>query len=53
MSMDDEQLKAVTVGDLPPEYQEAVLEDWNAIWPHWYECAAYRIPSTRSRASSA
>jgi GrpB-like predicted nucleotidyltransferase (UPF0157 family) len=43
MSMDDEQLKAVTVGDLPPEYQEIVLEDWNPIWPHWYESAAYRI----------
>jgi GrpB-like predicted nucleotidyltransferase (UPF0157 family) len=43
MSMDDEQLKAVTVGDLPPEYQEIVLEEWNPIWPHWYESAAYRI----------
>jgi GrpB-like predicted nucleotidyltransferase (UPF0157 family) len=43
MSMDDEQLKAVTVGDLPPQYQEVVLEDYNVIWPHWYESAAYRI----------
>jgi GrpB-like predicted nucleotidyltransferase (UPF0157 family) len=41
--VDDEQLKAVTVGDLPPQYQEVVLEDYNVIWPHWYESAAYRI----------
>jgi GrpB-like predicted nucleotidyltransferase (UPF0157 family) len=43
MSMDEEQLKAVTVGDLPPAYQEIVLEDYNVIWPHWYESAAWRI----------
>jgi hypothetical protein len=41
--VDEEQLKAVTVGDLPPQYQEIVLEDYNVIWPHWYESAAWRI----------
>jgi GrpB-like predicted nucleotidyltransferase (UPF0157 family) len=43
MSMDDEQLKAVTVGEMPPVYQDVVLEDYNPIWPHWFESAAYRI----------
>jgi GrpB-like predicted nucleotidyltransferase (UPF0157 family) len=41
--MDDEQLKAVTVGDLPPEYQQIVIAEYDPIWPHWYESAAYRI----------
>jgi GrpB-like predicted nucleotidyltransferase (UPF0157 family) len=41
--MDDEQIRAVSVGGNPPQYQEIVLEDWNPIWPHWYESAAYRI----------
>ena len=43
MRVDEEQLKAVTVGDLPPQYQDVVLEDYNVIWPHWYESAAWRI----------
>jgi GrpB-like predicted nucleotidyltransferase (UPF0157 family) len=46
MRVDEEQLKAVTVGDLPPQYQEIVLEDYNVIWPHWYESAAWRIRRT-------
>src|SRR6266542_5222435 len=39
--MDEAQIEAV--GGAPPQYQEIVLEDWNVIWPHWYESAAYRI----------
>ena len=41
--MSDDYLRDVTVGDMPPQYQEVVLEDYNVIWPHWYESAAYRI----------
>ena len=41
--MDDEQILAASVKGDPPQYQEIVLEDWNPIWPHWYESAAYRI----------
>jgi GrpB-like predicted nucleotidyltransferase (UPF0157 family) len=41
--MSDDYLRKVTVGDPQPEYQEVVLEDYNVIWPHWYESAAYRI----------
>jgi GrpB-like predicted nucleotidyltransferase (UPF0157 family) len=41
--MSDDYLRKVTVGEPQPEYQEVVLEDYNVIWPHWYEGAAYRI----------
>jgi GrpB-like predicted nucleotidyltransferase (UPF0157 family) len=41
--MSDDYLRKVTVGEPQPEYQEVVLEDYNVIWPHWYESAAYRI----------
>jgi GrpB-like predicted nucleotidyltransferase (UPF0157 family) len=41
--MSDDYLRDVTVGDMPPQYQEVVLEGYNVIWPHWYESAAYRI----------
>ena len=41
--MSDEQLEAVTVGDLPPVYQEIVVADYDPIWPHWFESAAFRI----------
>ncbi len=41
--MDEEQLKAVTVGDPPPQYREIVVADYDPIWPHWFESAAFRI----------
>ncbi len=41
--MDDEQIEAVTVGSSPPQYQEIVIADYDPIWPHWYESAAFRI----------
>ncbi len=41
--MSDDYLREVTVGDMPPQYQEVVLEEYNVIWPHWYESAAWRV----------
>jgi GrpB-like predicted nucleotidyltransferase (UPF0157 family) len=43
MSMDDEQLKAIVVGAPPQEYPEIVIADYDPIWPHWFESAAFRI----------
>jgi GrpB-like predicted nucleotidyltransferase (UPF0157 family) len=41
--VDDEQYEAVTVGGPPPQYQEVVIADYDPIWPHWFESAAFRI----------
>jgi GrpB-like predicted nucleotidyltransferase (UPF0157 family) len=41
--MSDDYLRDVTVGGMPPEYQEIVVADYDPIWPHWFESAAYRI----------
>src|SRR5207249_703056 len=41
--MDEEQLKAITVGRPPRQYQEVVVADYDPIWPHWFESAAFRI----------
>ena len=41
--MDDEQYEAVTVGKPPAQYQKIVIADYNPIWPHWFESAAFRI----------
>lgn len=41
--MDDEQLNAIRVGDPPPQYQQVVIADYDPIWPHWFESAAFRI----------
>ena len=41
--MDEERLKAITVGEPPPQYREVVVADYDPIWPHWYESAAFRI----------
>ena len=41
--MSDEQLEAVRVGSPPPQYQEIVVADYDPIWPHWFESAAFRI----------
>jgi GrpB-like predicted nucleotidyltransferase (UPF0157 family) len=41
--VDDEQLEAVTVGTPQPQYQEVVVADYDPIWPHWFESAAFRI----------
>jgi GrpB-like predicted nucleotidyltransferase (UPF0157 family) len=41
--MSDDYLRDVTVGGMPPEYQEIVVADYDPIWPHWFESAAFRI----------
>jgi GrpB-like predicted nucleotidyltransferase (UPF0157 family) len=43
MSVDDNQLKAITVGDLPPQYRDVVVADYDPEWPRWYERAAEGI----------
>jgi GrpB-like predicted nucleotidyltransferase (UPF0157 family) len=41
--MDDAQIEAAHVGGPLLQYQEVVIADYDPIWPHWYESAAYRI----------
>jgi GrpB-like predicted nucleotidyltransferase (UPF0157 family) len=41
--MSDHQLEAVTVGDLPPEYEDIVVADYDPIWPCWFESASSAI----------
>jgi GrpB-like predicted nucleotidyltransferase (UPF0157 family) len=41
--VDDQQIEAVSVGGAPPTYQEIVVADYDPIWPHWFESAAFRI----------
>jgi GrpB-like predicted nucleotidyltransferase (UPF0157 family) len=41
--MDDARIEAVHVGGPLVQYQEVVIADYDPIWPHWYESAAYRI----------
>jgi len=41
--MEDARIEAVTVGKPPPQYQEIVIAEYDPIWPHWYESAAFRI----------
>src|SRR3954471_16050821 len=41
--MDDAQIEAVSVGKPPPQYTQIVLADYDPIWPHWFESAAFRI----------
>ena len=41
--MDDEHLEAITVGTPQAQYQEVVVADYDPIWPHWFESAAFRI----------
>jgi GrpB-like predicted nucleotidyltransferase (UPF0157 family) len=41
--MSDEEIRAVSVGKSPPQYQEIVISEYDPIWPHWFESAAFRI----------
>jgi GrpB-like predicted nucleotidyltransferase (UPF0157 family) len=41
--VDDEQLKAVTVGAPMPTYQEIVLADYDSAWEKWFERAEGEI----------
>ena len=41
--MDDEQIRAVSVGGSPPEYQEIVLVEYDPEWPAWFARAEQQI----------
>jgi GrpB-like predicted nucleotidyltransferase (UPF0157 family) len=41
--MSEEQIRAVSVGGAPPEYQEVVIADYDPKWPRWFERAADEI----------
>jgi GrpB-like predicted nucleotidyltransferase (UPF0157 family) len=40
---DDAYVESATVGKPQPQYQEIVVADYDPIWPHWFESAAFRI----------
>jgi GrpB-like predicted nucleotidyltransferase (UPF0157 family) len=35
--------ESIFVNGLPPKHQDVVIADYDPIWPHWYESAAFRI----------
>ena len=35
--------ESIYVGGLPPKNQDVVVADYDPIWPHWFESAAFRI----------
>jgi GrpB-like predicted nucleotidyltransferase (UPF0157 family) len=41
--VDEAEILAASVGGPPPQYQEVVIAEYDVIWPHWYESAAFRI----------
>ncbi|MFL5946210.1 MAG: GrpB family protein [Gaiellaceae bacterium] len=41
--MDDAKIEAVSVGKPPPQYQRIAVSDYDPVWPHWFESAAFRI----------
>jgi GrpB-like predicted nucleotidyltransferase (UPF0157 family) len=41
--MEDHEIEAVHVGGPLPQYKEVVIADYDPIWPHWFESAAFRI----------
>jgi GrpB-like predicted nucleotidyltransferase (UPF0157 family) len=41
--MSDEQIRAVSVGELPPQYREIVLAEYDPEWPKWFERAEGQI----------
>jgi GrpB-like predicted nucleotidyltransferase (UPF0157 family) len=41
--MEDREIEAVQVGGPLPQYQDVVIADYDPIWPHWFESAAFRI----------
>ncbi|HWJ44367.1 MAG TPA: GrpB family protein [Gaiellaceae bacterium] len=40
---DDAYIEASSVGTPQPQYRRVVVADYDPIWPHWYESAAFRI----------
>jgi GrpB-like predicted nucleotidyltransferase (UPF0157 family) len=41
--VDDAQIEAAHVGGALPQYQQIIVADYDPIWPHWFESAAFRI----------
>jgi GrpB-like predicted nucleotidyltransferase (UPF0157 family) len=41
--VDDEQIRAVSVGEPPPTYREIVLAEYDPEWPRWFERAERQI----------
>jgi GrpB-like predicted nucleotidyltransferase (UPF0157 family) len=41
--VDDEQIRAVSVGGPPPTYREIVLAEYDPEWPRWFERAEKQI----------
>ena len=39
----EDYIESVSVGAAPRQYQEVVIADYDPIWPHWFESAAFRI----------
>ena len=39
----DDYIEGVSVKGSPPQYGEIVVADYDPIWPHWFESAAFRI----------
>jgi GrpB-like predicted nucleotidyltransferase (UPF0157 family) len=39
----DDYIEGVSVGSPPPQYVEVVVADYDPIWPHWFESAAFGI----------
>jgi GrpB-like predicted nucleotidyltransferase (UPF0157 family) len=35
--------ESIYVGGPPPKNQDVVIADYDPIWPHWFESAAFRI----------
>jgi GrpB-like predicted nucleotidyltransferase (UPF0157 family) len=35
--------ESIFVNGLPPKNQDVVIAEYDPIWPHWYESAAFRI----------
>jgi GrpB-like predicted nucleotidyltransferase (UPF0157 family) len=43
--VDENELRAVTIGDLTPHATKVVIEDYNPAWPSWFEWDRTRIES--------
>lgn len=41
--MDEERLRAVTIGEMAPHQTKIVIADYNPAWPSWYEWDRARI----------
>lgn len=46
--MDEERLRAVTIGELTPHQTKIVIADYDPAWPSWYEWDRARIAAALS-----